>query len=830
MEGVGAAVGPLPLVSVLMFCRNGAKTIRRSVDSVLSQSYPNIQYVVQDGASTDGTTEILRSYAGRVELVSEPDRGTNDGFLRALLRCRGEFISVCLADEALMPCAIERAVEEFLRDPDLGAVTGDAYLWNDDGTIFGTHVGKPFNFLTYLFGDYCPNFSASFFRRSALEDVGFFSNRWKEGDLDTIEFEIWCRLGTEHKVKYVPYIFSKYGMNDDQMSHKMQRIIGELDSRCMILDKYLFGGDRFFGNNYALHNFILRRQFEIIIHHLTAHKRLEDAEQIKRKMDAVSGAATKMIQSEQVDFPYLYNENLERGVARIVGALRRGVPSRLRARIPRRAKLAFDWRLRKLLLRRVRNFEGHADGGVDVSKVWFYYQVGKIYRDRGQVAQALTMWSEVRILKDKYLDSTTCQLMLKSPEATEGEIASSYQVWADSYARPNLAQIKYAFPSPRAGERITIGYHCTFWSTDCAKAQALNVIAEHDRTRFRVIGYSDKNLSTDIQAIFDEFVITGSMTDEEFVNRVRQDQVQVLVELAGFSHGHRFSAMASRCAAVQVSYLNHTGPSRVANVDYVMADDIAAPRTCDVHYTETIYRLPGSFFCFAYQENDLPPVVVPPQITNGYTTFGCFGGPDKLNLENLRLWAGVLHRLPGSRLLIQNSGTVSACTRDFLTKQFGWLDVEPHRLILLPGGGRAEVLRNYARVDISLDTWPYCGGNTIAESLWQGVPVVTFRGKRFSSAYGASLIAAAGLGELVADSPEAFATIAASLGRDVARLAEIRKKLRSMVKEYGFGDPVRFVRKIEEAYLDMLAQKCGNMITAAAIEKRRATLGEVISS
>src|SRR6185437_10547649 len=292
----------------------------------------------------------------------------------------------------------------------------------------------------------------------------------------------------------------------------------------------------------------------------------------------------------------------------------------------------------------------------------------------------------------------------------------------------------------------------------------------------------------------------------------------------GFSQGHRLSAMASRCASVQVSYLNHSATSRVANIDYVLADAVAAPARSDIFYTESVYRVPGSFFCFFYDERELPPVTVPPRIENGYTTFGCFGGPDKLNFNNLRLWASALHKLPDSRLLIQNAGTSSACTREFWTKQLGWLGIEPQRLIFLPGGGRAEVLRNYARVDVSLDTWPYCGGNTIAESLWQGVPVVTFRGDRFSAAYGASLVTAAGLSDLVADSPEGFADIAASLGGDATRLCELRKNLRSMVKEHGFGDPERFVRKIESAYLEMVAQKCGGFALETARQDQSVAL------
>ena len=273
-----------PLVSVLTFCRNGEKTIRRCVESVLKQSHRNIQYVVQDGASTDATPSILVEYGDKVDLVSAADGGTNDAFWRALQRCRGEYIAVCLADEELLPTAIERAVKEFEENPFTGAVTGDAYLCQEDGIVFGTHVGQEFDLLAYLLGDYCPNFAASFFRRSALVDIGLFDERWKDGALDTVEFELWCRLGIEHKVKYVPYIFAKYGMGEGQQSHKINRILGELDSRLMIINRYLFGEENFFGKDEETRLFVIFRQFEIVVNHLNAYRQVAEANLVRQRM------------------------------------------------------------------------------------------------------------------------------------------------------------------------------------------------------------------------------------------------------------------------------------------------------------------------------------------------------------------------------------------------------------------------------------------------------------------------------------------------------------------------------------------------------------------
>jgi len=136
--------------------------------------------------------------------------------------------------------------------------------------------------------------------------------------------------------------------------------------------------------------------------------------------------------------------------------------------------------------------------------------------------------------------------------------------------------------------------------------------------------------------------------------------------------------------------------------------------------------------------------------------------------------------------------------------RFGRHGIAEERIRLGAGSTRDEVLRSYDDVDISLDTWPYCGGNTIAESLWQGVPVVTRKGARFVSRYGASLLQAAGCPELVADTEDRYIRLAADLAASPARLDRYRQNLRTMARAHGLSDADRFARKLDEAYLSMM--------------------------
>jgi protein O-GlcNAc transferase len=262
--------------------------------------------------------------------------------------------------------------------------------------------------------------------------------------------------------------------------------------------------------------------------------------------------------------------------------------------------------------------------------------------------------------------------------------------------------------------------------------------------------------------------------------------------------------MASRSAPIQISYLNHTGTTAVPNIDYVLADSISVPLEDDRHFTEQVWRLPGAFLCYSYDGLGPPAVGEVPSLKNGYITFGYFGSGGKLNTQLIELWAEAMKRVPNSVFFIRNAELSPADNRQFLQDRFWRFGIAPERLRILGGTDRATILRGYDDVDISLDTWPYCGGNTIAEALWQGVPVVTLKGNRFSGNYGASLLTAAGCPELIARSADEYLEIVSRLAASPEELKRYRADLRTMVKEHGLSDPARFAGKLEAAYIEMM--------------------------
>jgi len=822
-----------PLVSIICFCKDRSTTIRRCVDSVLTQTYRNIEFVVQDGASTDGTLEILRSYTDpRIKLVSEKDSGPAEGYWKVMQRCQGDIIGTCLSDEELLPDAVERAVWHFRAAPQAGAITCDGFIVNAQSKVVGEFNAGDFDFVHYLFGKYCPFWPGSFFRRQALLEIGLKSDRWT---IECLEFEIWCRLAMRHEVKYIPERMSKYAVHETQLSQTRQYFHEHFDNRAKVIRR-IFSEDGFFGRNDPVLFGCLYNQLYLLYNHVRAY-------QLQDQVDLLGERLCQLLAEPNVVQRLRYKEYFDLVTEGAVStrwsrdaapaasrAYRRAssiwirvalaVPAKIRALLPLRTKdlvralffLGVEgvYNAKRLLSRRRQNHAAEPGAYLPPSITFspvLHHETAKIYYARGQIDQALQQWKRAEVLEDPTIDGLACQAMLMAPSATYSSLRRAHERWAAQHAQP-LRELSAPRWRPYDGKRrIRVAYWSVYMNTEFMKFMLLHAIKLRDRQRFEVYGYSPTIAAADITSTFDVFRVLHSESVSSFVRQVRADEVDILVEISGFSPHNCFAAMASRCAPIQISYLNHTGTSAVPNVDYVFADEISVPPADDIHFTETVWRLPGSFLSYNYDEDDLPPLTEVPSLKNGFITFGYFGSGGKLNTQLIDLWAEIMKRVPNSMFFIRNAQLSTTDNRQFLQDRFWRFGIAPERLRILGGAERATILRGYEEVDISLDTWPYCGGNTIAESLWQGVPVVTLKGERFSGKYGASLLTAAGCPELIATSADEYLDIACRLAASPDDLRRYRAHLRRMVKTHGLSDPARFARKLDAAYIEMMTRK-----------------------
>jgi predicted O-linked N-acetylglucosamine transferase (SPINDLY family) len=441
-----------------------------------------------------------------------------------------------------------------------------------------------------------------------------------------------------------------------------------------------------------------------------------------------------------------------------------------------------------------------------------YRELFQHLEKRGRIDEALACWRLAfnRGYSTSRFYSMALDASLKDPDATGEELLQMHLSWAAMYARPDAAVPPLSIEPYDGSRPLRAGYVCSFWEAPTIRFMLLPVLKRHDPRRVHAYLYVTEPLrmGETWRELYEPYARAirevHTLADREYIELTRADQIDVLIDLNGHSGVQRYSAMASRCAPVQVVYLNYTCTTAVLNIDYIIGDKWSPPAGTERTFTERIERLAGCFFCFDYSDGSLQTPVTPAPVTRTRSiTFASFGAGTKMNAALVGWWCEILRRVPGATMFIRNFEMSPADNRRALERQFADHGIDTSRLRLAGKGTRREVVASYADVDIALDTYPYCGGNTTAEALWQGVPVITLKGPRFSSSYGASLLHGAGCPELIANSVDEYIQHAVALANDVDRVLAYRMRLRAKMIENGLGNADVFTRQFEDALLAM---------------------------
>lgn len=338
----------------------------------------------------------------------------------------------------------------------------------------------------------------------------------------------------------------------------------------------------------------------------------------------------------------------------------------------------------------------------------------------------------------------------------------------------------------------------------------------HDRGRFEVFCYhtgTRRDEITDrLMKHVEHWESVPGLSDDELEKRLRDDQLDIVVELTGHTGGQRLAVLARRIAPVQVTYLGYPNTTGVREVDYRLTDALAdPPGDADALYVEQLVRLPETFLCYT-PPGDGPAPCEPPQTRNGFVTFGSFNNFSKMSATTVELWARILARAPHSRLFIKTIGLQDPGLRELLLGRFANLGIGSERIVLAPMTlSHLEHFEAYSEVDIGLDTFPYNGTTTTLDALWMGVPVVTLNGNRHAGKVGLSILSALGLPELVAPTPDAYVETALGLAADSRRTLDLRRTLRDRLMGSVLTDGARFCGHLEGAFLQMLEAKSKNL-------------------
>lgn len=310
-----------------------------------------------------------------------------------------------------------------------------------------------------------------------------------------------------------------------------------------------------------------------------------------------------------------------------------------------------------------------------------------------------------------------------------------------------------------------------------------------------------------IKGFCDEWCLVSGLSDEALANRIRDDGIDILIDLSGHTQFNRLSVFAWKPAPVQVSWLGYFATTGVKEMDYLLADPWTLPKEEEKYFTEKIWRLPETRLCFTPPDDDVP-VSLLPALSRGYVTFGCFSNLTKMNDEVVGTWSRILKEVPGSKLLLKAKQIRDVRIRQEVVERFSQHGIQPGRLIFEGDVPRRMYLESYANVDIVLDTFPYPGGTTTVEALWMGVPVLTLEGSRFLSRQGNGLLSNAGLRQWVAKDREDYIAKAVRYALDVPSLALLRSLLRNQVLSSPIFNAERFARHFEDALRGMWRQWC----------------------
>lgn len=438
-----------------------------------------------------------------------------------------------------------------------------------------------------------------------------------------------------------------------------------------------------------------------------------------------------------------------------------------------------------------------------------YRLLGTLLLERCQGDEALALYrvARERCPDDFDLESAELFATLSSAQVSDYELFTRHAAFG---ARIEAAYPQRFAPHRNAREperRLRVGYLSGNFCYHVVTLFARPVIERHDRSACEVFCYSTggkkDGYTRELAARADAWREAAALSPAELADAIHADGIDILVDLAGHSGDPRLAALAQRPAPVQATWLGYLNTTGMTRLDYRISDPHADPAGMTERlHTEKLARLPHSQWCYRPFLSRAA-ATAPPCLHAGYTTFGSFNQALKLSPASRRLWAEILSRVPGSRLVVLGlpPGAGESLQRD--------LGIAAERLTVLPYVALQDYLRWFDSVDIALDTTPYSGGTTTCDALWMGVPVLTTPGTRPASRSAASILTTAGLIDWIAPTPEEYVRRAVEFSRDTEMLAAMRASLRARMQASPLMDEAGFTRDLENLYRRMWRSYCG---------------------
>ncbi len=446
--------------------------------------------------------------------------------------------------------------------------------------------------------------------------------------------------------------------------------------------------------------------------------------------------------------------------------------------------------------------------GLDPDDLRVHIDYGRALFELGQVDRACEhlSWAASRSESDTALIDLA-SMIPGAPGAHDEQILEVRQALADRLReRRALRTIRAPRMKRAPGELIRVAYLSAHFGAEHDMKPVWALMNRHDRDLVQihllVDGPRPPAMHGYVAHPQDRVHHVGGLTDGGIEDLLERHEIDVLVDLSGYSHPARLSLFARELAPTVVGWFDVNATSGLPGIDYLLGDHEVVSEEEAEAYSERVVRLPQSYLGF-HVAHDAPGVAPPPCERNGYITFGSLASQSKLTETTLDAWAKILRKVPNARLVLANRALGREDNRKWVREGFARRKISPERISLLGPTDRRAFLRYYDRIDIALDPLECNGGPTTMEAIWQGVPVLTTEGDRWAARTSRTLLRRTHLGEWVAPSVRAMIRQAVGLARDPrtpTRLAALRREMRERLAHSSACDAEGLARSIERFF------------------------------
>lgn len=432
----------------------------------------------------------------------------------------------------------------------------------------------------------------------------------------------------------------------------------------------------------------------------------------------------------------------------------------------------------------------------------------------GRIEEAVALFRKALELKPDFAGahSNLLKHLHYMPGLTLDEMFAEHRRWNAQHAAPLAGEIRPHTNDRDPDRRLRVGLVSGCFMRHPVTYMITPAVEARDRAVWELYLYSNggrpDHVTEWFRAAADAWREIGWTKDDAVAQLVRDDRIDILVDLSGHAARNRLLVFARKPAPVQVKWVEgEFDTTGMDAMDYFLSDAHQTPPGGEQWFTEEVIRLPDGYVCYA--PPPYAPEVAPlPAHGRGHTTFGSFNNLVKINGEVVALWARLLHRLPTARLVLKTRSLGDPGVRERYRAMFEAQGVESERVDLLAPSPHPELLAHYNEIDIALDPFPFSGMTTTCESLWMGVPVVTLPGETFAGRHSASHLHNVGLGDWAVATAEEYLAVAERWSRDGAALAELRAGLRARMAASPLCDGPRFARNLEAAFRAMWRRWC----------------------